>query len=100
MITSSARWAQMRSTWAAASAWRTITFGHHGASASVSSPAKRASHASSSSSVRQLAVGKAPTTPARQAASTRSGPETWNIGAATSGSVRRDAIDAGSRDIT
>jgi hypothetical protein len=44
-----------------------------------------ASQCASSSGVRQLAVGKDPTTPLRQAATTRSMPETRNIGAAISG---------------
>ena len=60
---------------------------------------KRPSHSSSSSSERQLAVGNAPMAPARHAASTRSGPDTWNIGAATSGRRNRDAIVAGSPGI-
>jgi hypothetical protein len=45
------------------------------------------SQSSSASVVLQLDVGKAPITPSRQAASTRSGPEMRNIGAAMSGIV-------------
>ena len=54
-----------------------------------------ASQASSSSTVRQLAVGKEPMTPARQAAITSAGPDTRNIGAAISGSLRRLSSEAG-----
>ena len=48
-----------------------------------------ASQPSSSSTVRQLAVGNEPMMPARQAAFTSAGPETRNIGAAISGRRRR-----------
>ncbi len=99
VMTTSAPWAQMRSTWVAAAAWRTMTFGQYGASAGPRASSKRPSHSSSSSSERQLAVGNAPMAPARHAASTRSGPDTWNIGAATSGSRNRDVIVAGSPGI-
>ncbi len=58
-----------------------------------------ASQRSSSSTVRQLAVGKEPTTPARQAALTSAGPDTRNIGAAISGRRRREA-KAGGSDMT
>src|SRR2546430_8015801 len=47
------------------------------------------SQASSCSGLRQLTVGNAPITPLRQAATTRSTPETRNIGAAISGRLRR-----------
>ena len=46
--------------------------------------------------MRQLAVGKEPITPARHAAFTSAGPETRNIGAAISGSLRRERRAAGS----
>ena len=39
--------------------------------------------------LRQFTVGKEPITPLRQAATTRSVPETRNIGAAISGRLRR-----------
>ena len=42
-------------------------------------------HSSSCSTVRALTVGKAPTMPARHASMTSSGPDTRNIGAATTG---------------
>src|SRR5215218_3598640 len=47
------------------------------------------SHLSSCSEVRQFTVGNDPMTPFRQAATTRPTPETRNIGAAISGSLRR-----------
>src|SRR5260221_13393286 len=53
------------------------------------------SQRSSSSTVRQLAVGKEPITPARQAALTSAGPDTRNIGAAISGRRRRLLSEAG-----
>ena len=54
--------------------------------------ARRAeSHASSCSRLRQLAVGNEPITPWPQAATTRSTPETRNIGAAISGRLKRSA---------
>ena len=48
-----------------------------------------ASHSSSCSGLRQFTVGNEPITPLRQAATTRSTPETRNIGAAISGRLRR-----------
>jgi hypothetical protein len=62
----------------------TIKFAHQGAASGAERIA--GSHASVSSTERQLAVGKAPDTPFRQAAATRSTPETRNIGAVISGS--------------
>jgi len=56
----------------------------------------RASLASSSCDERALTVGKAPITPAQQAADTRSTPETCSIGAAISGRRRPYASEAGS----
>jgi hypothetical protein len=50
------------------------------------------SHWASSSGVRQLAVGNAPIAPFVQAATTRSTPETRNIGAAISGRRRRSRM--------
>src|SRR5712691_5398890 len=47
------------------------------------------SQPSSCSGLRQFTVGNAPITPLRQAATTRSTPETRNIGAAISGRLRR-----------
>src|ERR1700682_6454766 len=47
------------------------------------------SQSSSCSGLRQFTVGNAPITPLRQAATTRSTPETRNIGAAISGRLRR-----------
>ena len=55
-----------------------------------------ASQRSSSSTVRQLAVGNEPMMPARHAAFTSAGPETRNIGAAISGRRRRLFSVAGS----
>ena len=54
-----------------------------------------ASQRSSSSTVRQLAVGNEPMTPARQAAFTSAGPDTRNIGAAINGRLRRLLSEAG-----
>jgi hypothetical protein len=65
----------------------TIRLAHHGASAVAARIAD--SQTSSSFTVRQLAVGNAPITPFRHAATTRSTPETRNIGAAISGSRNR-----------
>ncbi len=59
---------------------------HHGAASGAA--AIRLSQTSSSSADRQLAVGKAPMMPDLQAATTRSTPETRNIGAAISGRRR------------
>src|SRR5580704_7933506 len=89
-----------RSTAARSSATRglerwTIRLGQNGAAPAVASLIS-ASQASSSAIVRQLAVGKEPITPARQAAITSSGPETRNIGAAINGSLRRCFRPAGS----
>lgn len=47
------------------------------------------SQPSSCSVLRQFTVGKAPITPLRQAATTRSTPDTRNIGAAISGNFNR-----------
>src|ERR1700676_1523725 len=57
------------------------------------------SQPSSCSGLRQFTVGKEPITPLRQAATTRSTPETRNIGAAISGRLRRARKrESGSRD--
>jgi hypothetical protein len=84
---------------ASTSGWRRMMmFGHTGAvgpSMRAQSSAMRVSQASSSSDVRALTVGNDPITPPRQAADTRSGPETRSIGAAISGIFRREAIEAG-----
>ena len=66
-----------------------IRLAHQGASSGVSAQRIWDSQASNSATSRQLALGKAPITPALQAATTRSGPETRNIGAAITGSVSR-----------
>src|SRR5215217_5613575 len=59
------------------------------------------SHWSSCSTLRQFTVGNEPITPLRQAATTRSEPETRNIGAAISGRLRRSRKrDRGSMDGT
>jgi len=74
----------------------TIRFGQIGAAgfplASKSRrswPSMSLSQPSSCSGLRQFTVGNAPITPLRQAATTRSTPETRNIGAAISGRLRR-----------
>jgi hypothetical protein len=81
---------------------RMIRLGHTGAidrpaySEVATSASNRVSHASSCSTVRALATGNAPITPALVAATTRSGPDTESIGAAISGRTRRFAMLSGS----
>ncbi len=74
----------------------TIRFGQTGANglplaseACRSRPSISPSQPSSCSGLRQFTVGNDPITPLRQAATTRSTPETRNIGAAISGRLRR-----------
>lgn len=68
-----------------------IRFRAHGAGVSPSARISSrdevivVSHSSSCSAVRQLGAGNAPIAPARHAATTRSGPDTRNMGAATIG---------------
>ena len=62
---------------------RMMRFGQNGAASSGAANSRARISASQSSSwpgVRALAVGKAPITPLRQAATTRSTPETLSIG--------------------
>ena len=82
---------------------RMIRLGQQGA-ASSGAANNRAwmspSHWSSCAVLRALAVGKAPITPLRQAATTRSTPETCNMGAAISGRRRRRVMRSGRRGVT
>jgi hypothetical protein len=72
-----------------------IRFAAQGAAAGPVRAAMSVSQSSSSVTVRALAVGNAPITPARHAATTRSGPDTRSIGAAMTGSRSRSASRAG-----
>ena len=79
---------------------RMIRLGQTGAASSGAANSRRCispSHWSSSAVLRALTVGKAPITPLRQAATTRSTPETLNIGAATSGRRSRRVMRSGRR---
>ena len=67
----------------------TIRFTAKGASLSVSSAFSRCSHCSNTPSGRAFSEGKEPTIPLRHCASTRSGCDTMNMGAAMAGSCRR-----------
>ncbi|MNN16377.1 hypothetical protein D3C81_1295130 [compost metagenome] len=98
-MTISTRW-RMRTCRSSSSVARRrmMMFGQTGATGPGAS-AQRAliwvSQASSCSAPRALIVGNAPMTPLRHAAATRPGPDTRSIGAAISGSRRRDASDEG-----
>jgi hypothetical protein len=77
---------------------RMIRLGQHGAASSGAANSRAwmsVSHWSSSSVLRALAVGKAPITPLRQAATTRSTPDTLSIGAAISGRRSRRVMWSG-----